>query len=493
MPIVDHTNTIVLWCGTNTDITEQRLATQRLRQKARLIEMSHEAIFSWELDGMIVSWNRGCQELYGYTQSEAIGRSSHELLKSSHSISIDEVLATLHDENEWSGEVRHFAKDGTKVWVDSRQQLLKIGGRRIVLETNRDITDRRKSDEVRHMLVAELNHRVKNTLAIVQSIAGQSARTSANVNQFVASFRGRLHTLSNAHNVLADADWFGADLHHLITSEITVTVGNLDNVRVHGERIFLTPQLAIQFALILHELGNNAARFGALSSGQGHLDISWVRSGENGEKLDLVWRESGGPAVQMPTRRGFGTVLIERYGMLPHLQTNLNFEPTGLVCRIVADLAGEGESEPSMFNPVRKEAPLVCHPRGIYSVRPVGDRQNILVIEDDPLTALEFEDALTEAGYHPNGPSTAVGSTLEAIKRGGIDLAIVDRELLGLSCSVVLEALEQKRIPYVLICDNFTSGEASGACQRTVRRPVSPSQIVLLVAELLGAQHPQVS
>lgn len=489
MPIRDHTDTIVLWCGTNTDITEQRVASQRLRQKARLIELSHEAIFSWDLEGAIVSWNRGCQELYGYTQSEALGRISHELLRSQHPVSLEEILSTLKEEKEWSGEILHLAKDGTKVWVDSRHELITVGGRRLVLETNRDITERRKADEVRNLLVAELNHRVKNTLAIVQSIAGQTARSSASLDQFVASFRGRLHSLANAHNVLTDAHWHGADLRNLVNSQLAVTLGSTENVCVQGDDVFLSPQSALQFTLILHELAGNAVKYGSLSCPSGRVEISWKRMGTKGDKLVFVWRESGGPEVSSPQRRGFGTLLIERSGGLPHMSTRLKFDPTGVECHIEANLDDDVLSESVMFNPIRKEAPLLIHPRARHVTRPAGNRRNILVIEDEPLTALEIEDTLTEEGYRAIGPSTTVASALEAINRGGVDAAIIDGGLLGTSAARVREKLDQAGVPYVFISDQLLSTEDISPNMRLIRRPIRNAQLIELLAELLGPQE----
>lgn len=485
MPIRDQSDKIVLWCGTNTDITEQRVATQRLRQKARLIELSHEAIFSWDWDGAIVSWNRGCQELYGYTQAEAIGRISHDLLRSQHAIPLDEMLDILREENAWSGEILHYAKDGTKVWVDSRHELIKVGGRRVVLETNRDITERRKADEVRNMLVAELNHRVKNTLAIVQSIAQQTARSSASVDQFVTSFRGRLHSLSNAHNVLTDAHWYGADLRNLVASELAVTLGGIENIVIEGDDVFLSPQSALQFTLVLHELGSNALKYGALSCPTGRVEITWRRVGKKGEKLDFFWRESGGPAVQRPARRGFGTLLIERSGGLPHMRTSLTFDPAGVECRIEADLDAECTDKPIMFNPIRKEAPLISHPRTAHG-QPRMERRNILVIESEPLVALEMEETLTDAGYRPVGPSTTVASALEAISRGGVDAALVDVELLGVSASLVIEKLGQHGVPYILISGEGAPVQAEDRNARTMLRPVRAGPLIEALAELLG-------
>ncbi|MGQ0671522.1 MAG: PAS domain S-box protein [Hyphomicrobium sp.] len=343
MPIRNDSGDIELWCGTNTDVTEQREASARLRQLARIIELSHEAILVWDLESGIGLWNRGCAELYGYTSAEAIGAISHDLLKTSHPLPFAEFIDHIKREGAWSGELLHVSKDGKEVWVDSRQELIQVGAKSVVLETNRDITERRMADQMRDLLIGELNHRVKNTLAVVQSVAAQTARSSGDMKRFMANFTGRLHSLSIAHNALTDAHWYGAGLVNLIKSQIAGTAGETDNVILAGEDVFVPPQTALQLSQILHELGTNAMRYGALSRRTGRVTITWKVTGPSPRLLELIWRESGGPEVTPPVARGFGLMLIERSEALPHLQAALTFEPDGIVCRITSDLTMAGQ------------------------------------------------------------------------------------------------------------------------------------------------------
>jgi PAS domain S-box-containing protein len=450
IPIRDSSNRIVLWCGTNTDITEQRRVTQRLRQKARLIELSHEAIFSWDIDGAILTWNRGCEELYGYTQAEAIGAISHELLKSEHPLPCQDIMAALRADGSWYGEILHYAKDGTKIWVDSRQEVLKVFGRHIVLETNRDITERRKSDETRNLLVGELNHRVKNTLAIVQSVATQTARGSPTIAEFVESFSGRLQSLAIAHNVLTEAHWFGADLRTLVDSEFAVTVGSNPNVTVRGEDMFIPPQTALHFTLILHELVTNALKHGSLSVAAGRVDVSWNRLQGAEPKLQFSWVETAGPPVVQPRRRGFGATLIERSGNLPHLKASLHFNPGGVECHILADLVEDKRVAPTLFDPIRANIPLTAAPRPITQPAPRQARR-ILVVEDEPLIAMEIEELLNDSGFVNAGPATTVTSAMQAISRGAVDAVILDGNLLGSPVDDVVDKLVSVGQPFIMV------------------------------------------
>lgn len=171
------------------------------------------------------------------------------------------------------------------------------------------------------------------------------------------------------------------------------------------------------------------------------------------------------------------------------MSTSLKFDPAGVECHIEANLDDDVLSRSVMFNPIRKEAPLLIHPRAKHATPHFGNRRNILVIEDEPLTALEIEDTLTEEGYCPIGPSTTVASAVEAINRGGIDAVIIDCELLGASAARVREKLEQNGVPYVYISDQLLSTEDISPNMRAIRRPIRNAQLIELLAELLGPQE----
>lgn len=351
MPIRDDSGKVTLWCGTNTDVTDQRNQSLRLRQLARLIELSYEAISVRSLTSGIMLWNRGCEELYGYSQSEAMGRDSHELLKSDNMLPRAELERLLLTEGTWSGEIGRIAKDGRRVWVECRKQVIRVGDESVVLESDRDITERRKADEVRNLLIGELNHRVKNTLAIVQSLATQTARSVTSTSDFVSRFNGRLQSLSNAHNVLTDQNWSGANLRELIQSQTSILTLSECRVVLSGPDVFLPPQSALQITLILHELATNAIKHGALSSHAGKISLSWHLSSGPPTTVVLLWKEIGGPPVVEPETRGFGLSLVERSGRLHNISADIAFLPDGVECRMVARLDEPRAGESSFFDP----------------------------------------------------------------------------------------------------------------------------------------------
>ena len=352
-PVRDDQGRITVWCGANTDITDELDYRQRLEKKAHLIDLSHEAILVRDMDDRIERWNTGCVELFGYTREEALGAKCHELLKSEFLNDKSEVEASLQETGFWSGQLRHLAKDGAPVWVDSRQQLLRLDGQSVIIECDRDITDRRADDEVRNLLIGELTHRVRNSLAIVQALARQTGRRATSVCNFLHDFGGRIEAMSSAHNLLSEAQWQSVDMRALIESQTTALFGPDRAVSISGARVMLSAQTAMQLVLILHELATNAEKFGALSDTCGRLDVSWedVR-GEPG-KVEIEWKESGGPRVSAPKSKGFGLSLIESSKNLPYLVTSMDFEPTGLICRMKIDADRARTHKGAHFRPYK--------------------------------------------------------------------------------------------------------------------------------------------
>lgn len=279
---------------------------------------------------------------------------SHHLLKTENALPAIELENLLQTEGTWSGEMRRTAKDGTAVWVDGRKQVIRLGEDLVILETDRDITERRKADQTRQLLIGELNHRVKNTLAIVQSFATQTARSSTTIGEFLASFNGRLQALSETHNALTDENWSGARIGPLITSQIAALAGSGDRIALSGPDVFVPPQAALNMTLVLHELATNAVKHGALSNPDGSVQITWRVEGHAPRQLVLTWTERGGPKVVAPVRCGFGLSLIERTGRLPHLSTALTFAPEGIACTISAGLDDATAAETPYFNPAKR-------------------------------------------------------------------------------------------------------------------------------------------
>jgi two-component system CheB/CheR fusion protein len=335
---------------TFVDVTDRRQveqalreSEQRLRQEKRLVELTRDPIFIWDFDGGVLEWNRGSEELYGYSRDEALGKRKDQLLATVvPGSSFAALRAKLLEEKSWSGELKHRTKNGRELTVESRLQLESVDGRRLVLESTRDVTERRQWEERQRLLLGELSHRVKNTLAVVQAIAHRTLRDSASTEDFVERFDGRLLALAGAHNLLIKSDWQGADLAALARTQLEpYTSANLKRLRLQGQPVLLTADIATPFGLVLHELATNAAKHGALSHEQGTVDLSWSVSARNHQRmLTVVWREKDGPPVKPPTTSGLGSTLIDH--AIPGAKISREFQANGLVCTMELPLPADG-------------------------------------------------------------------------------------------------------------------------------------------------------
>jgi two-component system, chemotaxis family, CheB/CheR fusion protein len=324
------------------DVTDRRNfeealrgSEQRLRQEKRLVDLSHNPIFIWDQDGGILEWNRGSQELYGYSAEEALGRPKDQLLETTvPGSSFAALQARLQETGTWSGELRQRGKDGREIIVESRIVLEDVGGRRLALETTHDLTELRLWEQRQRMLLGELTHRVKNTLTVVQSIAHQTLRSAKSPESFVQSFDGRLSALARAHGLLVASDWLGADLAELAREQLQpYSPDHAGRLHIDGEAVTLPAEFATPVGLVLHELATNAAKHGALSRAGGTVGLNWTLQRRNNQRfLSVVWSEQGGPPSSESQAKGFGSTLIER--VIPNASVTRDYRPEGLVCRI---------------------------------------------------------------------------------------------------------------------------------------------------------------
>jgi two-component system, chemotaxis family, CheB/CheR fusion protein len=214
----DKIDGVVITFIDNTELLDIEKALREsetlAQQEKRLIDLSRDPIFIWDYDGDILEWNRGCEELYGYTPEEALGKSKEALLGTTVlQSSFANLRRELLEKGSWNGELGQKTKDGRAIVVESRIVLETIKGKRLALECTRDITERRAWEARQQMLLGELTHRVKNTLTVVQSIAHQSFRGTRSSEEFIEQFDGRLSALAGAHGLLVESDWKGADLY----------------------------------------------------------------------------------------------------------------------------------------------------------------------------------------------------------------------------------------------------------------------------------------
>lgn len=325
------------------ETTDRRRIEERIAQQARLLDQSQEPILVWELGGPITVWNRGAAQLYGWNASEAVGKRSHDLLATRLPKPQEAFEAMLERDKSWVGELQQKTREGAIITVESRQEIMTASdGRILVLETNRDITERKHAEEKIRLLMREVNHRSKNLLAVVQAVANQTAR-GRSPHDFALRFGERLLGLAASHDLLVHNAWRGVDLGELVSSQLAHFRDMIGRqISLDGPKLQVTAAAAQSLGMALHELTTNAAKHGALTTRKGRLAIAWWMSGEDeSARLHLRWTETGGPPVSPPPARGFGTrVLVEMTQAALQGKVTLDYRPEGLVWEVTAPVEG---------------------------------------------------------------------------------------------------------------------------------------------------------
>ncbi|WP_134679185.1 response regulator [Paracoccus ravus] len=393
----------------------------------------------------IRAWSKGAERMFGLDAPQMLGRriGACNWLDPDAAAMLESWLNSDSPAPRHSAEVLAVTADGDSLNCELHGSILQdpVDGNLSLSLQILDITQRRRAEEVRNLLVGELNHRIKNTLANVQAIARQTLRQSADLAGFERGFTGRLLALSRAHSILSDINWTSAPLDQLIDE--LVRSGTLDAARLHrkGPAVQLSPENTLRLALSLHELGTNAAKYGALSVPEGEVRLQWeIRQG----RLVLTWRESGGPTVVPPSRSGFGSTLIQASAGGDADTVQVEWRPEGVVWTITL---------PHGFSTTTS----TCTAAAESSARPqAGSRelggQNVLVVEDEPLVALDISHELKAAGAGRIDIARTIGQALSAIETGPqIDLALLDGNLSGEPVDRVASALSSRQIPFCFV------------------------------------------
>jgi PAS domain S-box-containing protein len=214
----------------------------------------------------------------------------------------------------------------------------------------RDISAQVRARQQRELLINELNHRVKNTLATVQSVAAQTLKGSTVPATVKGALESRLLSMAGAHDVLTQQNWEGADLRNIVEKALSPFMAPRREFDVAGPDVRLLPKSALAVAMAVHELATNAAKYGALSNGSGRISVQWAVAEQDAPHLQIVWTETGGPKVAAPSSKGFGSRLIER-GLAGQLggEAVIDYRETGVVCRIMAPLSTITGSVPDIL------------------------------------------------------------------------------------------------------------------------------------------------
>ena len=254
----------------------------------------------------------------------------------------DQIREALETGGHYAAEYRTIGTDGQVQWVSAQGRCYYVAGQPVRFPgIVVDITDQKRAEEHRELLIHELNHRVKNTLATVQSIASQTLRNARSMEGARSAMEARLFALSRAHDVLTRENWEGAGLLEIVREAMAPYRHERERrIHVEGPDVRLSPRMALAIAMALQELATNAVKYGALSNEVGEVRVAWSVKDALETRLRLTWSEINGPAVEIPRHRGFGTRLIER-SLAQDLQgqATIDFARTGIVCTVDAPIA----------------------------------------------------------------------------------------------------------------------------------------------------------
>ena len=333
------------------DVTDLKKTENALRESEQRLRATHDRAFAGiaEVDptGRFIRANARFLELSGYSADELPDLTLSTITHP------DDVAADVEKFEALVGgkidtyqiEKRFIRKDGSLLWVAISASMVRDEDGRALygIRVVQDISDLKRAEARQKLLLDELNHRVKNMLATVQSVAMQTRRNATDLNAFAKSFEGRLMALNRAHDLLTREIGAGALLRDLILATIEPYEAKPgQRFRLAGPPVRLGPETAVTLAMALHELTTNALKYGALSADVGQVNVEWRADGPN--RIVIEWIESGGPAVSAPVRRGFGSDLIER-GLARQFggTASLQFSEEGLRCVITVPVSRHKE------------------------------------------------------------------------------------------------------------------------------------------------------
>lgn len=474
--------------GISREITELKLLQDELahsEQRYRgVVDAQNDFIVRWRPDGERTFANRAYCEYFGVAPAEALGTPVWPVVPEADRERVVRHIASLTPGSPtMSGEHRVARRDGRNSWYQwSLLGIFDPGGQLVECQAvGRDVTDKKEAEVRQALLASELDHRVKNALATVLSIADETLDHATSLADFQAAFRGRLRAMSQAHEVLAHGRWTAAEIGEVAR----VVLGPAADpgapghrIDASGEAVRLAARGVQALALVLNELATNARKYGALAVPDGRVELTWRSAGDG--LLELTWRESGGPRVLGPASLGVGLTLVREL-----VERELggtwapSFASSGFRTAITIPLA-TGMHEPRV--PPRPPRASAAKP----SAMTLASGLEILLVEDDVLQARLLTRVLARQSCNVVGPATNVADALHALASGAFDAAILDVDLRGETSARVAEALAARGTPFLIMSGHAESGtlEPAFAGRPRLTKPLDPQALILALARL---------
>jgi PAS domain S-box-containing protein len=489
-PLFDSSGQLTGAVNMLIDVTDRQQAEFQSAKLAAIVASSDDAIVGKTLDGIITSWNAGATRIFGYTAEEMIGQHIERIIPPELRSEEDRILAALRrGEHVDHFETVRIGKSGQRINISATISPIRDKYGRLVgaSKVGRDITERKQAEKLQQLLMGELNHRVKNTLATVQSIANQTVHNARSPSEFAASFGGRIQSLARTHSLLTASTWQGAELSALLRDQLMVGESGDDRVSYAGPSVMLNPQAALHLSLVLHELATNARKYGALSDPRGKLSIKWMVRTNTERELLLQWQERDGPAVTVPQRRGFGTSLIEKSLEAHGGAASVRYEGEGLTCDITLTLPQSEQSGTGSYKKLGTAKMDLDQARLAEKASVVGKR--ILVVDDEPLIAMDMVSSLEDEGCVVVGPAATLEKAMALIDTTEIDAAMLDANLGGKPVDAIAAALVRRNIPFAFVSGYGREGLPEAFRQAMlIRKPFQHQRLIEVIQQMVQEQ-----
>lgn len=455
----------------------EKLVAERLKLAKSAAKLG---IHDWDVVANRVQWDDLIREIWGVDKHEPIDL---DLFKSGlHPDDVEPTMKEIEKSLDPQGERSYFAEyrvinRRTKElhWVAATGTVRFENGMPVrMVGTAQDITEKKEHELHLKSVMAELNHRVKNTLAIIEAISQQTMSRSKDLKDFQASFSQRLRSMAAAHSILTGADWKGASLPAILSAELKPRVGSAAQLSMEGPPVMIRPKAALAVHMAIHELATNAAKYGSLSDPGGQVQVAWeVVDHEGDPALELSWIERGGPETKPPKHVGFGSSMID--GLVGYELgggIERDFAASGLRCSIWFPLAGR-------TGRTRKPAVKKAGPDGL----------RVLIVEDNHTLAQRIEGLVRSRQLDPLGPVPSLKQAFALVEQQKPDAAILDVDLDGDRVYPLAEQLLEAKVPVLFLTGFNVNDLPDWVVEQTIfHKPWKESDVAQWIDATLGVK-----
>jgi PAS domain S-box-containing protein len=453
------------------EISAEKRAQAELADSQRrldaIVRSAMDAIITVDEGQRIVLFNPAAEQMFGCAVEDVIGQPLSRFIPEQHRANHDRHIQRFRELGATNrrmgalGAISGVRANGQEFPIEASISHISVQGERLSTVILRDITERKNSEEARSLLAREVDHRAKNALAVAEALIGLTKADS--VDAYATAIRGRIAAIARAQSLLSQSRWNGADLEEVICDELA-SYATGEQMKVSGPNLRCSPEAVQPLGLIFHELATNAAKHGALAKEGGHVVVSWERRPEHAV---IYWEETGGRRLQMPSRFGFGTTLLEQ--LVTHQlggEIDRRWETAGLKVRL--------RLPSTLFTAaLRPQSTAAQEEVAVGENTPVMPKR-VLLVEDEELIALNLAKQLSEMGWSVVGPASTFSEACELVTKGQFDAAILDVNLRGQAVYPLAEELARRAIPFVF-CTGYDVPHPTGlfGAVPVLRKPAS--------------------